>query len=366
MRDLVIHNDDVVVATHGRSFWILDDITPLRQMDATVVSSGVHLFKPAPAFRLRASEGHDTPLQPETPAGQNPPAGAIIDYTLQSIPTGDVTLEILDRQGALVRKFSSSDPVREVRDVQNFPIYWLRPPAPPSKHAGHNRFVWDLRYPRPLALRYGYGIAAFYGADTPQQPEGPLALPGPYQVRLTIAGRSYTAPLEVKLDPRETVAPTALAQQLDLEMKLGGALAESYYAVKQIEGLRQQLKDLRTRVANDPNKRAIDEAAGALDQKLAALVTTPPAQAPPNPAAPPTLPALNEALAALMTVVSAADTAPTAQASAAFTDYRRALDAQLQTWRTISQDIASLNALLSKQGLPIIHLTEVSAPPRRQ
>ena len=363
IRDLVIHNNDVVVATHGRSFWILDDITPLRQTDAAVVASGVHLFNPAPAYRLRASEGHDTPLQPETPAGQNPPAGAIIDYTLPSAPAGAVTLEILDEHGALVRKFSSSDPVREVRDVQNFPTYWLRPPAPPSKHAGHNRFVWDLRYPQPLALHYGYGIAAFYGADTPQQPEGPLVLPGTYQVRLTVNGHTHTAPLEVKLDPREQVAPATLVQQLDLEMKIGGALAESYNAVRQIESVRQQLKDLRMRVANDPNNRVIDGAAVALDQKLAALVTAPPAQAPPNPTAPPTLPALNDALAALMTVVNAADTAPTAQASAAFTDYRRALDAQLQAWRTVNQGVATLNALLSKQGLPVIRLHDVSAPP---
>src|SRR5947209_10103491 len=142
-------------------------------------------------------------------------------------------------------------------------------------------------------------------------------------------------------------------------MKLGSALTESYNAVQQIQAVRQQLKDLRARVANEPNRRAIDERAGALDQKLAALVTAPPPQAPPNPAAPPTLPALNDALATLMTVVSAADAAPTAQATAAFTDYRRTLDVQLQTWRTISEDVASLNALLSKQGLPIIRLTEV-------
>ena len=103
VRDLVIKENDLVIATHGRSFWILDDISPLRVLNASVSAEIAHLFPPATAIRVRKNEGQDTPLTPETPAGKNPPAGAIIDYSLKSVPAGEVTLEILDARGGLVR-----------------------------------------------------------------------------------------------------------------------------------------------------------------------------------------------------------------------------------------------------------------------
>ncbi|MCA1594514.1 MAG: hypothetical protein LC754_18180, partial [Acidobacteria bacterium] len=316
--------------------------------------AGVQLFRPAAAFRLRKSQSRDTPLPPETPAGTNPPAGAIIDYALNQTPTGELTLEILDGKGKLVRRFSSEDPVRKVEDVQSFPTYWLRPPAPPTKRAGLNRFVWDLRYPKPNALRYNYSIAAVYGEDTPSEPEGPFVLPGTYQLKLTVAGRTYTAPLEVKLDPRVAVAPGALEQQLDLEMKVGGALAESYDASRQIEDARRQLKELQARVANNPEGKTILDAAAVLDQKLAALANASAQSATTG------VPAINDSLASLMTLINASDTAPTRQALAAFKEDREALDNQLAAWATIkSRDLASFNTMLRQRRLPVINILDV-------
>jgi photosystem II stability/assembly factor-like uncharacterized protein len=350
IRDLVVKDNDLVVATHGRSFWILDDIAPLRQLSAEVLKADAHLFSPPAAIRMRKSENRDTPLPPETPSGQNPPTGAIIDYMLKSAPAGEVTLEIFDSAGKLVRKFSSADEPRKVEDVQSFPTYWLRPPAPLSKRAGLNRFVWDLRYAQPRALRYGYSIAAAYGEDTPTEPAGMLALPGTYQLRLTVAGRSYTAPLEVKMDPRVSVAPGALAEQFALELKVQDALSESFDAARQAREVRRQLGELRTRAGVGSEDRELADALNALDQKALAIVG---GQTPQETT--PTLSRLNASLAALMTNVGGADAAPTAQASAAFDDYRQLLKRQLEAWAALKDgDLAALNALLRRRQLPVI------------
>jgi photosystem II stability/assembly factor-like uncharacterized protein len=349
VRDLVVKDEDLVAATHGRSFWILDHITPLRQLNAEVLKADAHLFRPAAAIRVRKSENRDTPLPPETPAGRNPPAGAIIDYTLKAEPAGEVTLEILDGAGRLIRKFSSADEPRKVEDVQAFPTYWLGPPAPLPKSAGLNRFVWDLRYPQPPALRYQHSIAAAYGEDTPTEPQGPLVLPGTYQVRLNVAGHSYIAPLEVKLDPRVSVAPEMLSQQLALELKIRDALAQSYDAAREARDLRRQLDEYQTRAGARDDKELAD-AVKVLDQKAAVLVG---GQTPQETT--PTLTRLNASLASLMTTVGSADAAPTAQASAAFADYRQLLDRQLEAWAALKdKDLAALSALLRQRRLPVI------------
>src|SRR5882672_8781874 len=260
VRDLVVKGDDLVVATHGRSFWVLDDISPLRQLYPETVAAAVYLFRPASAIRIRKNVAHDTPPPPETPAGKNPPAGAIIDYSLTAVPPGPVTLEILDSSGKLVRRYSSNDEQRKLDETQAFPTYWFNPPAPLSKSVGLNRFVWDLRYERPQALRYGYSIAAAYGEDAIMVPEGPLVLPGVYKVKLTVDGRTYTAPLEVELDPRVKIPQPALSQQLVLEMKLIEAMKQSYAVVQQINGLRTRLKELQARLSADSSAKATLEA----------------------------------------------------------------------------------------------------------
>ncbi|HYW43589.1 MAG TPA: glycoside hydrolase [Bryobacteraceae bacterium] len=202
IRDLVIHDEDVVVGTHGRGFWILDDISPLRQMTAAVAAAGAHLFAPRPAYRLPRDTNTDTPLPPEEPAGKNPPDGAILYYYLKSAATGPVTLEILDSNERLVRRFSSADK-GEAPDAQiNVPAYWIRPFQALSAEAGMHRFVWDLHAARQGGGggRGGYGISAIY-QDTPG-PQGEWMPPGEYTVKLTAGGQSYSQQLQVKADPR--------------------------------------------------------------------------------------------------------------------------------------------------------------------
>lgn len=355
IRDLVVKGNDLVVATHGRSFWILDDISPLRELNAEVVAAA-HLFRPATAIRLRKNEARDTPLQPETPAGKNPPAGAIIDYSFASAPDGEVTLEILDSAGKLVRKYSSNDKTRKLDETQAFPTYWFNPPAPLAKNAGLNRFVWDLRYERPPALRYGYSIAAAYGEDAIMLPQGPLALPGNYQVKLTAAGRTYTAPLEVKLDPRVRVAPLALAQQLALETKIIEAMNESYTFVQLLSDVGGQLKELRERLKSDESAKPLLQSIDSLDKKAAELVAVE-RQWPPVGVV--SLASLNGALGTLLVLVEGANAAPTAQAASAFATYKQLLDQQLAKWTALkTKELPALNAMLQQRQLPAIKIEE--------
>lgn len=348
VRDLVIKGNDLVVATHGRSFWILDDISPLREMNAQTAAENVHLFKPAAAIRVRKNEGKDTPLQPEVPAGKNPPAGAIIDFSLMPAPDGEVTLQILDSNGQIVRTFSSSDQQRKLDETQAFPTYWLRPPAPLSKQVGLNRFVWDLRYERPLALRYGYGINAAFGEDAIQVPEGPLVLPGTYQVKLTVNGRSLSVPLEVKQDPRVKAPAAVLGRQLDLEMKIVAAMKESYSVVQKIRELRSQIKDRTTKLPAAGVDQSLIAALNALDKKAADLVAVD--QGFPRVGIV-SMTSLNGSLASLLILVEGSDSAPTAQANSAFVTYRRLLDQQVSRWREIEKDLPALNILLKSRQL---------------
>jgi hypothetical protein len=349
IRDLVVKNNDLVVATHGRSFWILDDISPLRQVTAALATKDAHLFKPGIAIRIRKNQGRDTPLPRETPAGQNPPAGAIIDYYLKTTPSGLVTLEILDSKGTLVRKYSSNDSVAKLDESQAFPTYWLPPPTILPTRAGMNRFIWDLRYQTPKALRYGYSIAAVPG-DAIREPEGPLVLPGMYQVRLTVAGRAFTTLLEVSMDPRIQVPATELNQQLALAMKVAEAMSQSYEAAHQIRDVRRQIKELQTRLASDPNRKAIVDALMALDEKAVVIGGSGQPQFPPP--TEPTLASLNGALAELITNVGSADTAPTEQAADAFETYRLLVGRQLASWAELkSKDLATVNSMLRKANL---------------
>lgn len=354
VRDLVVKGNDLVVATHGRSFWILDDISPLRDLTGAM-ANGPHLFRPATAIRIRKNVAHDTPLPPETPAGKNPPPGAIIDYSLTSVPAGEIRLEIIDSAGVVVRTYSS-DQIwnRTIDETQAFPTYWFSRPASITKKLGLNRFVWDLRYERPQALRYGYSIAAVYGEDAIMVPEGPLALPGVYKVRLSIEGQTYTAPLELKMDPRVRVAPLVLSQQLALEMKIIEAMKQSVSVVQQIMDLRSQLKELEPKLNSDPGAKEILNAASSLDKKAAELVAVE-QQWPPVGVV--SAASLNGALASLLVVVEGADAGPTRQATEAFATYELLLRQQRAKWEGLrTKDLVALNALLQQRQLPAIHV----------
>jgi hypothetical protein len=200
IRDLVVHENDVVVGTHGRSFWILDDIAPLRQVSVEAIAAPAHLFSPSEVYRYPRNTNTDTPLPPEEPAGKNPPDGAILYYHLRS--AGLVTLEVADSNGTVVRQFSSTDRAPAEPAGLNIPTYWIRPFQPLSGEAGLHRFVWDLHGPpREARSRGEYPISAIVH-DTPGS-QGEWMPPGVYTVRLTAAGQTLTQKLTVKPDPRD-------------------------------------------------------------------------------------------------------------------------------------------------------------------
>jgi len=201
VRDLVVKDDDLVAGTHGRGFWILDDISPLRQMSAEVAAASAHLFAPRPTIRWPRDTNTDTPLPPEESAGKNPPEGAIVYYSLKNAATGAVTIEILDSAGKTVRIYSSTDKAPPIPAGLNVPTYWIRPFQPLSTAAGMHRFIWDLHGPPPAPNDGTEPTMEAIYQDTPLT-EGPWLPAGNYTVKLTVAGQTETQPLVVKPDPR--------------------------------------------------------------------------------------------------------------------------------------------------------------------
>jgi hypothetical protein len=304
MRDLWIQEADLVVGTHGRSAWVLDDITPLRQAAEALASDGAYLFRPARATRVRWNLNTDTPLPIDEPTAQNPPDGAVLDYWLAAPASGTLTLEIMDRTGALVRRYASDDPPEPVDSTANFPLWWIRRSSSLGTSAGAHRFVWDLRYPPPPAESHSYPIAAILG-DTPREPRGPFVPPGTYFVRLTANGRAMTQPIEVRMDPRVRTPAAALQRQHTLAMRVVDAMRADSAALAAVRARRAQ----------------VGEGAGA--DSLAALERE--------------FARLSGQLAGLLDVVSEVDAAPTSQALRAADDLERALTAARQRFDMLAR-----------------------------
>jgi len=246
MRDLVVHGDDLIVGTYGRSIWILDDVTPLREATAATAAADVHFFKPQTAVRWRWDMNQDTPLPIETPVGQNPPDGAIFDYYLKGAPAGEISLTIADAHGAVVRRYTSTPPSAPTMP-SNVPEYWFGAPVALPKAAGINRFAWNLRYPTPKVLPFGYfggflkyieytlADHAIPGQTPREQPEGALVAPGEYVATLEVGGKTFRQALTVKPDPRVRATQADLVEQEALAKRIGGGLAVShdrYYQLK--------------------------------------------------------------------------------------------------------------------------------------
>ncbi|MFI5235806.1 MAG: WD40/YVTN/BNR-like repeat-containing protein [Gemmatimonadales bacterium] len=346
VRDLVVHENDLAIATHGRGFWILDDVTPLRQA-AALADAPAYLVRPAPAWRWRWNQNTDTPLPPEEPAGKNPPDGAILDYWLKTPASAGVTLEILDTHGRTVRHYASTDAPEPVDTVAlAVPTYWLRPPQLLSSAAGMHRFVWDLHYPAPAALGPEYPIAAIY-RDTPRFPRGPVVLPGRYTVRLTVEGHRYDQPLTVRMDPRVPTPALGLAAQFGMAMRIYQAIDRAHQAVAEVRSLRSQVAE-RTSHAS----AGTAEALAALDTALAALLTGHDALEP-----------VIGDLAGVYGIVEGADATPTTQAVAAAAKIERELDGLLRRWAdTRTARVAALNNLLRQAALPALDPSKLPGP----
>jgi photosystem II stability/assembly factor-like uncharacterized protein len=342
IRDLVIHGDDLVVGTHGRSFWILDDVTPLRQMTPQAAAADVFLFRPQLAYRVRRNKNTDTPLPPEEPVGKNPPDGAIVNYFLRGKPAGPVTLEILDGKGDRVRRYSSDDKPERVDRELNVPTHWARPAQLLSAEPGMHRFVWDLRHEQPAALRRDYPISAISG-DTPLEPLGPAVVPGPYTVKLSAFGRSVSQPLTVKMDPRLKTPAEGLALQFELSTRLADALRRDVGMLDEVKSLRAKLTAASERVKEDGLLKTI----AALDAKAAAFEGS--------------VSSLNRDFTALYDILQGADATPTTHAAAACAEAVGRLDKLLASWRVFLElDLPLLDSDLKKAGLPVLAVKPAS------
>ena len=329
IRDLIVKDSDLAVATHGRGFWILDDVTPLRQF-LDFATAPVALVRPARALRVRFDTNSDTPLPPDEPAGKNPPDGAVLDYWLAKPSAGPVVLEVLDGDGRVVRRFSSADRAEPPRDEGNVPHWWIRPQRVPSTESGLHRFVWDLHWPAAAALEFSYPIAAV-PHDTPREPRGPWALPGAYTVRLTVDGASFTQPLRIEMDPRVKTPPDGLRQQFELSFRVAQALQQDFDALAELRALRANL----ARSANTPGVADLDrrlaELQGAKEERRPWLRKGTPALLP-----------WNARLTELLDALQAADVAPTPQLAEAAERTIRDVAQLASSWAALKRESAAL------------------------
>jgi photosystem II stability/assembly factor-like uncharacterized protein len=319
VHDLVIKDNDLVIATHGRAFWILDDISPLRQFTSENQSEQAHLFTPSTAMRIRATTHGDTPIPPEEPAGENPPPGAIFYYYLKSPAQDEVKLEVLDAKGQVVRAYSSKDKLFEPPTPPAFPAYWFKPENLLSPAAGMHRFLWDVRYSAPPVAQPGYSMFTVAGRDVPHEPSGPQALSGSYQVRLTVDGKTYTQPFKLTMDPRVKTTPQDLEKQFSLEVRLVRAIQQANRTVEEIHAAAQAGKisaDDEKKLAGARRRRGEAEPQGAPGQQPAF------AQVIGN-------------MAQLITNIDSADAAPTTQATQVAEKTLAQAQALFQQWEAL-------------------------------
>ncbi len=368
MRDLWIHDDDLIVATHGRGFWILDDIAPLREVSATLANSSIlddiaplgevsatlansaHLFKPAPAWRVARDTYTDTPLPPDEPMAANPPDGAIIDYYLPAA-ANTVTLEVADTQGKVVRRYSNTDK-RDISEEdlrkQLIPLYWVKPWRALPADAGMHRWVWDLHYAIPASPRHDYPISAV-PHDTPRYPLGPNALPGTYTLRLTVDGKTSTAPLTVKMDPRVKATTLALQKKFQFETRMASVMNQTSQAILQGGSMREQLDRV-----NAQDNGAAKDAIASFGKKLDGIVGAAAGFFAP-PSAEVTLRRVNGSAGTLYQQVWGADAEPTGPQLQAQTKTERESGEVLKRWAEFkSTDLAALNKVLHESKIPEI------------
>ena len=353
MRDIDVHGDDLVLATFGRGFWILDDISALRQMDESARQSTATLFKPAVAYRVRPGGFLSTPFPKDEPQASNPAYGALIDYYLKADVPTPVTLEIVNAQGQSVRRFSSADvPPRDNEQTSRTGPGWEPKTFALSNRAGMHRFAWNLHYALPEALA-GNGMYRFTNGD------GLWALPGQYTVKLTAGGQTYSQPLQIKADPRVQISPAALQQQFDLGRRIESQRMDIARVSTQAAGLRSRLTAVRG-TASGGVARSID----ALIRQVDAVAGVKPEDNPANSIGTPatdfsSLLFLQGAYANLAASVESADAAPSSGKLQTLAKYQQILDAALAKWESVkTTGLPQLNSELKSAGLGPIALAD--------
>jgi len=345
VRDLTIHGDDLVIATHGRSFWILDNITPLRQISEISKAPGAWLYHPAAAIRIDNDGFVGTPLPPEEPTAENPPNGAMIDYFLKS-PAGKVMLEVLDAQHRLVRRFSSED--QESTKHASLPVAerWFPKPEILAKTPGMHRFVWGLTW----------GSSGGPIADEEvefRNPSGPKVVPGTYQVRLTVDGLVQDQSLQVLMDPRSSATPEVLTRQLQLGSEIFAEILEAGRALAEINAVQKQISDVQRKLGQNPElKPLLEEAQSGVANILTRKGNDPERAA-----------GLQEALknlASVLRVVEGGDRAVPSQAIAVYKESGLQVRVRIGEWATFKQTrLPQVNQRLHEMSLPPIAISEI-------
>jgi len=365
-RDIVIKDNDLVIGTYGRSLWILDDFSPLRQITPGIESEAAHLFKPGDAIRVRRNVNGDTPFPPEVPHALNPPPGALVYYYLSAKPSRDITLDVRDAAGNVVRHYSSA-PIEPLNEPPlPVPNHWIATPKPMPADVGTNRINWDIRYDSPPAFAHSYAISANEG-ETPPSPQGPLALPGTYTLTLTVDGKGYTQTVNVKNDPRSPASAADLRAQHDLQMKLYQGIKTAYAGYQQVTAVRAQLAEIQK--STPPPTPDIAGAISALDARLGAAAGERPgqrgrgaSQGNPGPVPePPAFATLNGTMIRQLETIDSGDMAPNDPQNRAFFVACNDLHGRIASWLAMNgKDFVELNERLVKSGLKAIVLAKPS------
>ncbi len=356
-RDIVFAGNDLVVGTYGRGIWVLDDYAVLRQITPAVADEPAHLFKPDAAVRVRRNTNFDTPFPPEVPHALNPPDGVVVYYSFATKPAGEVTIDVLDSAGTPLRHFTSNaaPPVKEAAAPPN-PNFWLLPPQSLGANAGLNRANWDLRLDSPAAFTHSFEINANPGL-TPPTPEGILAPPGTYTIKLTADGRTLTQRATITNDPRSPATDAAIRAQYALLRKANAAAKIAYDGYQQIEAARTALKVLPPADSGSDVWKALRAFRARVDS-VGGNGGVGGRRPPPN------FYALNAEFIGQITAQDNGDHAPTEAVRAAFTSACKNLGTAAARWTTLNgADLTALNTALSAKGWqPVAATAGLKAP----
>lgn len=348
--DFAVHGADLIASTFGRGLWILDDISPLRELDVKLATAPVYFFKPQTAMRVRWDNHEETPLSPEFPGSQNPPDGAILYYCLKSGAKSEITLDLLDSKGNRIRHYSSK-PLASNGLVGNAPDYWFAPPSVLSTAPGLHRFVWDVRAEDPLTLTYGYfGGKLDYveytlpdhsvpGQTPRQQPPGALAPPGAYEAVLTVDGRQYRQKFDLVPDPRVHASASDLIEQWNLAHVISTAMEASYNTYKECAALQTAIVLRQTSLKGNAKAKDLLDALAKL-QKTATDVAEGSGETP-------GIGPMNRDLSRYLVMIESADMRPAVSAQNASQETCVALQKNLAIWLKLNdENIPAINKQL--------------------
>jgi hypothetical protein len=349
IRDIVIHGDDLAVATHGRAFWILDDVTPLRQVHDAAKAETSWFYRPATAIRVDNDDFLGSPLPPEEPTAKNPATGAVIDYYLKT-SANHIKLEILDEKQNLVRSFSSDDPKEQKHAPRPIAERWFPKPEILETTPGMHRFVWNLAWG-------GSGGKAEdqLSDDEYRPPRAPRAVPGTYQVRLTVDGKTSAQPLKIVMDPRSPATPRELEQQLQLGRQIFAEAMSSRQILAEVKSVQKQLSDIEQKLGG--SHVDLKSAVSQLESEIRKILAD--GEYPANNAV--GLENASKGLASALAVVESGDRAAPSQAIALYHESSQALKVRVADWNHVKTNwLPQLNQHLRQNNIAPIAIIEMT------